>query len=103
MIKIIAGFETEVIHNVCPYTAKFVRPLVKLPMITIMMSAGSGLALNLTCFTFIGQLLKSGTFDDAPWLILFLIVWGVGGAVVLLFVTNFANSIYDQVDVIPVY
>ena len=48
-------------------------------------------------------MLQSGTFTDDPWLIVFLLFWGLAGAIGLLFVTNFVNSIYDQVDTVPVY
>ena len=76
---------------------------MKLPLITILISSGIAVALNLSCFTFVGELLQSGTFDDAPGLIAFLLVWGIGAAAVLLFATNFVVSIYDQVDMIPIY
>ena len=80
-----------------------VRPIVKLPLVTILITCGVLVALNLACFTFIGELLQSGTFTDDPWLIVFLLFWGLAGAIGLLFVTNFVNSIYDQVDTVPVY
>mmetsp|Transcript_43560 Transcript_43560/g.57674 ORF Transcript_43560/g.57674 Transcript_43560/m.57674 type:complete len:102 (+) Transcript_43560:711-1016(+) len=100
---IIQGFPKEIIGEVSEFTASFVRPVVKLPLITILISCGVAVALNLSCFTFVGELLQSGTFTEAPWLIAFLLVWGIGSALALLFVTNFVVSIFDQVDVIPVY
>ena len=91
------------IADVCSYTATYFRPVVKLPLLMILGSCGVAVALNLSCFTFVGELLQSGTFTDEPWLIVFLLFWGLTGAIVLLFVTNFIQAIYDQVDVVPVY
>ena len=57
LIKIIQGFPEATIHEVCPYTAKYFRPLAKLPLVTILVSCGVAVGLNLSCFTFVGELL----------------------------------------------
>ena len=57
LIKIIQGFPHAIIHQICPFTAKIVRPIVKMPMVTLLITSGCVVALNLACFTFIGELL----------------------------------------------
>jgi len=101
--KIINGFSKELISEVCPSTAKYVRPIVKLPMIAIMTCCGICVGLNLVAFTFIGELLQSGTFLDAPGMIAFLITIGLTFSIGLLFITNFCISLYDQLDAMPVF
>ena len=86
-----------------PYAAKYVRPIVKMPMITIMTCCGVSVGLNLVAFTFLGELLQSGTFTDAPWLILLLVTIGIICSLSLLFVTNYVASMYDQLDAMPVF
>ena len=66
-------------------------------------SSGIAVALNLSCFTFIGELLGDKSLFADAGLSVFLGFWGVLGAIGLLFSTNFAASIFDQVDVMPVY
>ena len=77
--------------------------MIKMPMVTILTMCGIGTSLNMCCFTFLGELLQSGTFLDAPGLIVFLVIYAFVGSVGLLFTVNFVNSIYDQVDTVPVY
>lgn len=95
MNKIINGFPEELIRDVCPYTAKYVRPIVKIPMITILACCGISVGFNLVVFTFLGELLQSGTFTDAPWLIILLVTVGIFASFCLLFVTNYIFSMYD--------
>jgi len=80
-----------------------VRPIVKLPMITILVTTGVAVGLNLAGFTFLGELLQSGTFFEAPLLIIFMMFWCALCSLALLFVTNFVVSIYDHLDAMPVY
>ena len=101
--KIINGFPDELIREVCPYTATYVRPIVKMPMITILTCCGVSVGLNLVAFTFLGELMQSGTFLDAPWLIILLVTIGLSASVSLLFVTNYIFSMYDQLDAMPVF
>lgn len=93
--KMIQGFPFELINEISPVAAKYVRPIVKLPMISILTTCGIAVGINLACFTFIGELLQSGTFTDAPTLIVFLLVMGILMSLVLLFVTNFVMALYD--------
>ena len=72
-------------------------------MITIMTCCGVSVGLNLVAFTFLGELLQSGTFTDAPWLILLLVTIGIICSLSLLFVTNYVASMYDQLDAMPVF
>jgi len=72
-------------------------------MVTILVTTGIAVGLNMTGFTFLGELMQSGTFLDAPYLILFLIAWCFFTSGVLLFVTNFVISIYDHLDVMPIF
>ena len=95
LIKIIQGFPHAIIHQICPFTAKVVRPIVKMPMVTLLITSGCVVALNLACFTFIGELLQSGSLFDDPWLIVFLLIFGILASISLLLLTNFVNSIYD--------
>ena len=76
-------------------TAKYVRPIVKMPMISILTCCGVAVGLNLVCFTFIGELLQDGSFSDVPLLVTFLIAVGMICSICLLFVTNYVVSIYD--------
>ena len=55
--KIINGFPDELIREVCHYTATYVRPIVKMPMITILTCCGVSVGLNLVAFTFLGELM----------------------------------------------
>ena len=103
LIKVIQGFPTQIIADVCAQTAKVFKPMIKMPMVTILTVCGIGTSLNMCCFTFLGELLQSGTFLDAPGLIVFLVIYAFVGSVGLLFTVNFVNSIYDQVDTVPVY
>lgn len=72
-------------------------------MVTILVTTGIAIGLNMSGFTFLGELMQSGTFLEAPWLILFIISWCVTCSCVLLFVTNFVVSIYDHLDVMPIF
>ena len=100
---IINGFPEELIAAVYPYATKYVRPIVKVPMITIMTCCGVSVGLNLVAFTFLGELLQSGTFLDEPGLIILLVTVGLICSLSLLFVTNYVSSMYDQLDAMPVF
>lgn len=101
LIKVIQGFSYDLISEIDPYTAKYVRPIIKLPMVMILILCGMSVGMNMTCFTYLGELLQSGTFTDAPFLILFIGCFCTFCSLVLLFVTNFVVSIYDHLDVMP--
>ena len=66
-----------------------------MPMITIQVCSGAVVGFNLVSFTFLGELLQSGTFTDDPFLILFLFAVATVCSVSLLLLTNFVISLYD--------
>ena len=72
-------------------------------MITILTCCGVSVGLNLVTFTFIGELLQSGSFLDAPWILALLFTVGIICSLSLLFVTNYVISLYDQLDAMPVF
>ena len=69
--------------------------MIKAPMILITYSCGVLTGVNLVGFTFIGELLQSGTFLDAALLIIFLVSLIIICPVVLLFLLNFIMARYD--------
>lgn len=77
--------------------------MVKAPMILITYSCGVLTGVNLVGFTFIGELLQSGTFLDAALLIVFLVILIIVCPVILLFILNLIMARYDQLDVLPIY
>lgn len=93
--KIINGMPKELIAETSPYTAKCVRPIVKMPMITILTSCGVCVGINLAMFTFLGELTASGSFTEAPFLTAFLMTLGLIASISLLIITNFVISQYD--------
>ena len=93
--QIINGFSKDTISLICPYTAKYVRPIVKMPMILITICCGICAGLNLVAFTFLGELLQSGTGLEAPLMLTFLIIVAFVFSLGLLFTTNFVISLYD--------
>ena len=101
--KIANGFPYELIFEISPFAAKYLRQLVKLPMILILNVCGIQTGINLVTFTFLGELLKSGTFTESIGLILFLGAIAAFSSVFLLFTLNFINSRYDQLDTLPIY
>jgi hypothetical protein len=54
-------------------------------------------------FTFIGELVQSGTGLEAPIMLSFLIIVAFVLSWSLLFITNFVISLYDQLDTMPVF
>ena len=64
-------------------------------MVTLMTCCGIAVGLNLCGFTFLGELLQSGTFLQSAWLIIFICLWCLLCSMALLFTTNFVVSIYD--------
>ena len=93
--KIAIGFPYQLIFEISPYAAKYLRQLIKLPMILILNCCGIQTGINLVTFTFLGELLKSGTFTESIGLILFLGAIAAFSSVFLLFTLNFINSRYD--------
>ena len=69
--------------------------MVKAPMILITYIGGVLTGVNLVGFTFIGELLQSGTFLDAALLIVFLVILTIVSPVVLLWLLNFIMARYD--------
>ena len=55
--KIIIGFPKEQINDISEYTATYLRPVIKLPMILILFVTGFNTGLNLVGFAFLGELL----------------------------------------------
>lgn len=85
----------ELVAEISPYAAKYVRPIVKIPMINIMTTCGVCVGINLAMFTFIGELTASGEVGEAPLLTTLLIVLGMSASIGLLIITNFVISQYD--------
>lgn len=82
----------ELIAEVSPYAAKYVRPIVKMPMITIMTCCGVCVGMNLAALTFLGELTASGNFKQAPAMGAFLVIVGASCSIGLLVITNFVIS-----------
>jgi len=59
--------------------------------------------LTLVAFTFLGELLQSGTFLDAPTLIIFLVIYAIATSTFTLMSLNFVMARYDQLDAMPIY
>ena len=101
--QILSGFPADLIDQIDSHTCKYVRPLVKAPMILILLVCGVDTGLNLTAFTFLGELLQSGTFTESLGLILFLGTVAGGSSVFLLLTLNFVMARYEQLDALPIY
>ena len=101
--QIIIGFPKELIEEVSPSTAYYLRPVVKMPMLLICYVCGVQTALNFVAFAFMGELLQSGTFLDAPGLITFLVSIAIFSSVFLIVTLNFVMARYDQLDAMPIY
>ena len=74
-----------------------------MPMLLICYVCGVQTALNFVAFAFMGELLQSGTFLDAPGLITFLISIAIFSSVFLIVTLNFVMARYDQLDAMPIY
>ena len=72
-------------------------------MLLICYVCGVQTALNFVAFAFMGELLQSGTFLDAPGLITFLISIAIFSSVFLIVTLNFVMARYDQLDAMPIY
>lgn len=91
------------ITEVSPNTASVVQPIVKLPMILMLICCGFTVGLNSCAVVFLGELLTSHTILDAPGLLIILCSFSATAAAITLFGTNFVFSLYDQIDAAPVY
>ena len=69
--KIVVGFPEPLIREVSPKhaAANGLRNIVKLPMILILSACGVAAGLNLTAFTFLGEMWQSKSLFDAPGLL----------------------------------
>ena len=97
------GFPVELIREVSPYVARYVRPIAKAPMLLILYVCGVNTGVNLVGFTFLGELLQSGTFLESPALIIFLALVSGVSTLTLLLLLNFVMAQYDQLDALPIY
>ena len=77
------------------FAAQKLRHMVKAPMMLLTHTCGVLTGINLVCFTFLGELLQSGTFLDAPGLIIFLLLLVIICPAALLFILNFVLARYD--------
>ena len=101
--EIIIGFPEELVAEISPFSAHYLRPVVKVPMLLICFVCGVQTGLNMVALTFLGELFQSGTFMDAPGLIIFLAVLASANAVLMMVELNFMMARYAQLDALPIY
>ena len=95
LIMIINGFPKEVIAEVSPYTAVYIRPITNLPMILIMGVCGIQSGISSTSAKFLGELLENGGFTQAPLLSTSFMLIAISSAIFLIYALNLTMKYYD--------
>ena len=89
--------------EVSPYTATYIRPILKVPMITVCIVLGIQSGIATTSSKFVGEMLESNSFGEYWLLGIFFAVLSIGSAILCLLGLNFIQKYYEQIDIIPTY
>ena len=103
LISVISAFDKDIIQEISPYTARVIKPIVKLPMILVLCVSGMVAGISSTFFKFLGELIQDGGFTDSPLMTTMFLVVAIACSPALLGTLNWTMIYYDQLDVIPTY
>lgn len=92
--EILLGFPEELIAEISPSAARYLRPIVKVPMLLICFVVGVMTGLEMISFTYLGELFQSGTAKDAIGLIIFFGLAAAANAILIMVGLNFIMARY---------
>ena len=76
---------------------------LKAPMVLLVWSTATFTGQNLCMFKSFGEIITSNDFYEMPIMAIFILLTGLIGGVVQMFILNIAMRYYNNLDIMPVY